>query len=109
MIRFLAAIVLVTALFGCATWKPTRIASRAHDLPDPIRVTLADGRQVELARPHAEGDSLRGLGRKGVPVAIALADVKRVERLKTDPGVVVVAILAILTIGFVALARWEVM
>jgi len=61
------------------------------DLPDPMRVTLSDGRQLQLARPYIEGDTLRGTGPGTERVALARADVVRVERWKNDPVFILAA------------------
>lgn len=93
--RAIALILLVTHLAGCTQWAPV-----TQPLPETIeknpkadvRITLQDGKRLELSHVRLVPDSIIGLNlvgssESGVPepwdepdtVAVALADISRME------------------------------
>lgn len=116
--RSLLVLLLVATLPGCSTWKPIRTSpaaaiADADEAPD-VLVLLEDGSRIRMALVEADADSLRGwltapdpsgftqsprVGR-GERVAIAVADVKRIEtRQHTAPltvGLVTITVAAAL-------------
>lgn len=78
--RGAAILTLVLVAHGCMTWKQGSGGSRETlaENPKKVRITLSDGRRVELNSPVLQGDSLVG-SRSRVRVAVPLDDVRSVE------------------------------
>jgi hypothetical protein len=117
--RRLAALVLLTLyLPACSRWMeqsqpvPQVVAEKR---PNEVRLYLADGRVVELRRPHVVGDSVVGQERPGrsaatgdlpyARAAYALEDVQRFEMKEADTGKTwLVAGVIFVVLGVVVLA-----
>ncbi len=98
LLVFFAALAAIASLTGCSTWRSVPLDPAAVSAPQrisgEIRLTLADGTQVEVEDPLVAPDSVRAVlveksagatlsGPKGetrVPYAVATADVKKIER-----------------------------
>jgi hypothetical protein len=90
-----------------------RTSSRQSELPDKIRIHLADGRIARMDHARVDGDSLRGVRttisgayRAERPVAYALKDVRAIEGRRFDTGRTLGLVLlgGLLTLGvFIAL------
>jgi hypothetical protein len=92
----LALLPLLLGSQGCRSWQvqDPPIAPHVERGPDVVRLTLVDGRRLELLRPSVRNDSIVGTpygvprSPGGVPAAaspaVALADIVRIEVRKTD-------------------------
>jgi hypothetical protein len=85
--RSAVSVVLLAALFtsGCFGWgtQPTPTLSSTQRLPDPVRVTRLDTSTLILRDAAVSGDSI--VGHSGDQrVAVALADVQKVEGQEVD-------------------------
>ncbi len=95
--RFIRFVVLPLTLiaFLPACYKWTEVETTADSqFPDPIRVTLMDGRQIVVEDATVTADSLFGRP-KGTPrpvlgeelgVRVSLNDVQKVEQTEPDEG-----------------------
>lgn len=113
--RLLLVAAIAAACGGCATWKADstdpEVLLKRPDGPRELRLTLADGSVVEVRNPAVRGDSLIGATKVGTPdrwdrrgphpsdpgdpeLRVALADIRRVEVMKTDKLRTAVAIAA---------------
>ncbi len=107
-IRFVVLpLTLIALLPACYKWTEVETTADSQ-LPDPIRVTLMDGRQIVLEDATVTADSLFGRP-KGQPrpvlgealgVRVSLNDVQKVERtgINEESTIAVIAIVA----GFVS-------
>ena len=111
MMKLLERVVALTLIWailmnGCTSGRavPADSGGGAFDTQTdygkgPIRVLLEDGTVVEIMNPHAERDTLFGLGKSGdsggqrpkyeiwnAPVAIPLEDVASIEREEEESG-----------------------
>ena len=112
------ATVLWLGLSACTSWKeinPPVEPALATERPSEVRVTLADGNEIQLSSPVIRSDSLKWLKLAGTgeeqPVwgSVALSDVQAIEvkqsdAVKTTLLVVGVGVLAVLGIAAVAAA-----
>lgn len=84
-----ACLLLLLSLPACMQWvareDPVPVLS-AEKRPERVRLTLGDGRRIELQNPSVTGDSVRGVNPAGDTanpttrwVALPLADVRRLE------------------------------
>ncbi len=78
----------------------------------PLRLSLVDGRQIEIEHAYLQGDSLRGdtsVGRKSDhrhrAVAVALTDIRSIEADEPDKGktILLIAVVGAVFFGFFAL------
>lgn len=103
--RAAAAATLVTYAAACHSWRPLAPApalALAEQQFDRVRVTTQRGERFELVEPTVSADSLFGLreavGVRGVHrllVAVALADVARIETLHADGAKTVLAVVLV--------------
>jgi hypothetical protein len=111
----LSAFLLAVWLPGCASYQQTsQPLAELTAPPRPVnqaRVTLEDGRRIQVTTPRVDGDTLRGtegLSRtSGPPVAIPLASITQVEIFPPSNagyGTRVVAVVA--AAGLAALLVW---
>ncbi len=100
--RYRRAIALVLApavITACQTWRVAELDPKSlveTKTPSEIRVTTPYGYRIEVAEPYVVGDSILGrkIRRGGPAVAVALADVTRVETRRVNiAGTVGVALL----------------
>jgi len=85
--RWIAVVLLALYLSACAHYQATQEPlAQLTAPPKPVRqarVTLTDGRRVQVTNPRVEADTLRGAEgydrTSGPPVAIPLADITGVE------------------------------
>jgi len=100
-----------TVLAGCSAWKPTEIAPQAtvtRNLPDPMRITLSDGRQVQLARPRIQADTLRAFDEARRRVAIPVTDITRIESRKTNTFALFLMGAGVIFVGLAGFSRaWD--
>jgi len=84
--RALLAAGCALLLGGCVTWsdQPAPLPTVQRTLHGPMRITRGDGYSVTLNEADVRGDSLIGLSTEYRRVAVPLADVKRLERHRTD-------------------------
>ena len=85
--RSAVSVVLLAAFFtsGCFGWgtQPTPAPSSTQRLPDPARITRLDTSTLILRDAAVSGDSI--VGQSGDQrVAVALADVRKVEGQEVD-------------------------
>ena len=101
--RWPAAALLATWVAACSSqYLIADPATALQPSPSPIRsvrVTQRGGQQLTLQDPVADGDSLRGRTLNGRTVALAFADLERVESSRTN----VVATVAVVTAATVLL------
>jgi len=64
-----ALLIYSLSAVGCYQWEPTPIPPASERLPSNIRVTLTDGRRVELANPTVEADSIKAPRARAIPVS----------------------------------------
>lgn len=72
------ALLMTLMLSGCGGWNQQAVAPSTlveENKPRLIRVTRRDSSQVYLHSPEIQGDSLRGLIRRGKPLAVPLNDI----------------------------------
>jgi hypothetical protein len=106
--RLTALVMIALLLAGCSTWRmqgqaPATVVSGSKK-PLDVRVTLQDGRKLELYRAVVQGDSLVGIatdpkpktstwGVSGTPtphpdeavrIAVALSGIRAIELRATD-------------------------
>ncbi len=92
--RLTCCLLLPAFLAGCSSWYVQEVSPQqlvTEEQPEKIRVTLADGSQLELQLPRVSGDTLMGYevrGRRysGQQVNIPLSDVTDVAIQRTDAG-----------------------
>ena len=110
-------LMLTCFMTGCYKWSVQPASAISDEPPENARITLFDGKVVELQSPEIRGDSVVGFaktesrGRTGQPVwgdtlqTYPLADVMVFEERKTDTVRIVVtsAVAVALVAGFVAL------
>jgi hypothetical protein len=86
--RLIACILLPCYLVACTSWKTQEASPQqvlAHEQPDKMRVTLADGSRVVLLEPVVSGDTLTGIGEaRRTRLSIPLDDVADVAVRKGD-------------------------
>jgi len=114
--RFLRLVVLPLTLLAfipaCQGWVGVKTAPGVGEaLPNPARLTLKDGRQLELEGATIVADTILGW-RRGEPrvpadtdlqrVRVALDDVQKIEHRGTDAGATAVLIGSILVVGTLA-------
>jgi len=93
-IRFVVLpLTLIAILPACYKWTEVETTADSQ-FPDPIRVTLMDGRQIVVEDATVTADSLFGRP-KGTPrpvlgeelgVRVSLNDVQKVEQTEPDEG-----------------------
>ena len=91
-------LMLICFLSGCYKWSAQPGPATSHEAPERARITLSDGRVVELRSLEIRGDSVVGFaktesrGRTGQPVwgdtlqTYPLADVTEFEVRQIDKG-----------------------
>jgi len=93
--RVVGLVVALTTLAGCQRWTTVEspVASTVErNQPDRVRLTTANGRQLEWDNPSVAGDSLVGsIGGEGQP-AVAIADIRRLEFRQTNVGLTVLSL-----------------
>jgi hypothetical protein len=92
---------LAASAGACTTWRalPTPAPTVQRTLEGPVRVTRADQYAIVLDPAEVIGDSIFGVSKPGRKrVAIALADVLRVEQYRED----VIGTLLIAAVTFAA-------
>jgi hypothetical protein len=112
--RRAALSIALAGAVGCQTWRQVPAAApapgTARQLPDRVRVTRADLTVQELRRVRMVRDSLIGYARPAgagdsVRVALALAEVRRIEARGTRPVATVGLFFGVLlAVGIVATA-----
>lgn len=83
-VRILAATVIAAA---CTSWSTTHAAPGAvvQENPQSVRVTRTDKSVLVIQQPSLRNDSIVGVADDGTtPVAVATADVERVETRKVS-------------------------
>ncbi|MEW5927232.1 MAG: hypothetical protein AB1941_07100 [Gemmatimonadota bacterium] len=99
--RTAARLILVASTAACTGWRPIEGAPGPGIGPGPIehaRLTLRDGRRVELRGVSVHGDSLAGFRGRGYDVSHAafhVRDVARVERGEPSPGRTAIFVVAL--------------
>jgi len=119
--RVVSVLLLVAYLPACtsyqATTQPVAELTAAPKPPEHLRVTTADGAQIDVNAPRVVNDSLYGTtavtGARGEPttraVAIPLANVRTVEVRKSDGTstmMLVVGVVGALVLLGVAAGNW---
>ena len=112
--RRISAFLLFVFLFGCTSWHPEPVTPRAFFTdkePLRVRVTLADGRRVELDSARLRGDSVVGTSSRE-PVQIALTDIREVatSRSSTSRSVALgigIGAGVLVIVSAIALASWD--
>ena len=72
---------------GCATWseQPAPLPTVQRSIPGAVRIVRGDGHSVEIHETEVRGDSIVGLSNTTYRrVSVPLADVKTVQRRRTD-------------------------
>jgi hypothetical protein len=98
-------VIACIALTGCYSYQLAPLA--AIQPKNEVRVTARDGRRVELSGVTVAADTLRGLElrRSGRDtVAVAIADVTKVEVLRHSAGRTVLAVVGVSAIALVGYA-----
>jgi len=108
--RMMAVTLLACALLGaCTTWQARPVAHPGAPafVARRLRVTRADGTALVMRNAHVRGDTLAGAAEPdGAVVALALADVRRVEvRRANEVAGVALLSLAIAGVAIVALVH----
>jgi hypothetical protein len=106
--RRLTALAMTALLLGgCSTWRmqgqaPATVVSSSKKPPD-VRVTLQDGRKVEIYRAVVQGDSLVGVGPDSPSprIAVALSDIHTLE-VRTHEGGKTALLVTCITVGLLA-------
>ena len=83
--RFVAAM-LVGALAGCQTWRPTPLSPQAlipQEQPASVRVTLKNGATVVLESPSLRNDSI--VSATDDAAVVAMGDVRVLEVRRFNP------------------------
>ena len=110
--RTLAAVLLVACPVACSGWHTVSVSPRAllgEQHPDLIRVTTATNERIVVSSPEVSADTLKGATtRPGSeaspwiaqaesmwPVAIALADVTKVEVRQFSPTKTLIVVAAV--------------
>jgi len=130
MIGRLASVPLALSMIcGCSSWRavepPPAVAAAAQKPPLHVRVTTLDGREYELSQAAVVGDSLVGTGRllgeipwdasahdravlaaaqKLMPRALALADIRTMEMLRSDPKKTILMLAGVGLVAVIVLA-----
>jgi hypothetical protein len=78
------AVVLTGALVFCSCTSYKRIEPTSVSPDDDVRVTLSDGRQLELTDVRVLADTLRGVGDAGMAVSFPASDVTIVQAKAFD-------------------------
>jgi hypothetical protein len=91
------SIALALALGACATWTRQPVQQDPF-VGGPVRVTRTDGSRVLLDSVTITADSIVGRGHGGARarVALAAADVRRVEARRADPMATVALVVGML-------------
>lgn len=79
---------LLTWFSGCMKWSTQRMPVDelvSEKEPKKVRVTQANDYVVDLKSPRIDGDSLIGFSENDTRIAIALADVKRIQIRTVNP------------------------
>ncbi len=118
--RLLVLVTLVCFMAACHKWSVQPAPPTLHEAPERARITLSDGRVVELRSLEIRGDSVVGFAkiassmrRPGQRVwgdtlqTYPLADVTKFEVRKSDTGMTVLAVAlgVALTVAFVVAFR----
>jgi hypothetical protein len=82
-VRCWSAILLVTYLSGCTSWKaqavaPERVLQDSHLVRKGVRVTTLDGQRFKVEHPALRADTLTGT-RDTTAIAIPLGQVQKLE------------------------------
>jgi len=96
--RVIAALFLVVYLTGCHSWHTTTIARAQLTAASPVRVTLADGRQLTLDDASIRDDSITGVA-GDLRTQLVASDVSIVEVREIDAGKTLGAIAVGLFVG----------
>ena len=96
--RFLTVLGLITVT-ACRVWSPAQLDPQ-HGLPKGrVRLSRADGSSLVMVDPRLEGDSVAGTwAGSQARVAIARADIKRIDVYRVDRATTVLAGLGIVAI-----------
>lgn len=91
----IAVLLALASLAGCQRWTTVEspVASTVErNQPKTIRITMTDGRVMELEFPSVEGDSLAGsIGGEPQP-PVAIAGIERLEFRQSNVGLTVLSI-----------------
>lgn len=102
------AVVVAVALGGCTTWARQPVPQPGEDrfLAGPVYVTRADGSTVILDNVTLSADSVVGRERAAARarVALAIAEVRRMETQRADPLGTAAVVLVSVTAAFAAFA-----
>ena len=102
--KVLVVMLLAASTTACYSWRaepPSPDAMVAIDSSRVARVTLLDGRRLEVARPNIANDTLRGWNsrdlarRRRVPVLVPVSQIQLVETQHLSPGKTTAAALAV--------------
>ena len=99
------AVLLCGAVTACHTWQPSPSAIQQNDLKDSrVRVHMTNGARLEMRVARLDPDSLIGRDR-GNRVAVALADIQRVDtaQFSSDGTAVAVVVGVVAALGLFAL------
>lgn len=93
-IRRSLAVVLCAAVTACHTWEASPSAMQQNNLKDSrIRVHTTNGARLEMTVAQLDPDSLIGRDR-GNRVAVAVADIRRVDTAQFSSDRTAVAVVA---------------
>jgi hypothetical protein len=90
IIRFCSAILLVTYLSGCTSWRaqtvaPERVLQDSQLVRKGVRITTLDGQRFKVEHPVLRGDSLTGT-RDTAAIAIPLSQVRGLDVRRPNAG-----------------------
>jgi len=102
-------LMLVCFLAGCSSWRVQPAPATSHEAPERARITLSDGRVVELRSLEVRGDSVVGVAKTGSNAyavhyalqAYPLADVTKFEVPKDNTRMIVAITAGVLIVGVV--------
>ena len=111
-------LMLTCFLSACHKWSVQPAPPTLHEAPERARITLSDGRVVELRSLEIRGDSVVGFAkagpsrRAGQPVwgdtlqTYPLADVTKFEVRKSDTGMTVLTVALSVAVGVALVAAF---
>jgi len=99
-------LLLTCFLSGCSSWRVQPAPATSHGAPERARITLSDGRVVELRSLEIRGDSVAGFAKAGsrgdTLQTYALADVTEFEVRESETGkTILLGFLVFATLGTV--------